>query len=293
MSSQDRLPVLKTYKLFLGGVFPRTESGRSWSIEDAKGDILAHLCLASRKDLRNAVVAARKAQDGWARRSAYNRGQVIYRMAEMLEGKAEEFTAALASTVPGGKRRARKEVDAAIDRLVSFAGWADKYSQVLGCNNPVAGPFYNFTVAEAMGVVGIVAAKEEPLLGLVTQLAPVLVAGNAAVVVGSESHPLATALFGEVCATSDVPAGVVNLLTGKRKELLGVMAGHRDVDAIAAAQCSKAERTLLEEGAAENLKRVTVERIGSKDWYDTAKMHAPYRIQPFTEMKTIWHPAGA
>lgn len=293
MSSNDRLPVLKTYKLFLGGAFPRTESGRSWTIEDPKGEVLAHLCLASRKDFRNAVVAARKAQDGWARRSAYNRGQVIYRMAEMLEGKAEEFTAALASTVPGGKRRARKEVDAAIDRLVNFAGWADKFSQVLGCNNPVAGPFYNFTVAEAMGVVGIVAAKEEPLLGLVTQLAPVLVAGNAAVVLGSEAHPLATALFGEVCATSDVPAGVVNLLTGKRKELLEVMASHRDVDAIAAAQCSKAERTLLEEGVAENLKRVTIEKIGAKDWYDTAKMHAPYRIQPFTEMKTIWHPAGA
>ncbi|MFK5955968.1 MAG: aldehyde dehydrogenase family protein [Planctomycetota bacterium] len=288
-----RLPVLKTYKLFLGGAFPRTESGRSWPIEDRKGVVFAHLCLGSRKDLRNAVVAARKAQDGWARRTAYNRGQVLYRMAEMLEGKTAEFAEAMAQTMPGGMRRARKEVEAAVDRLVSFAGWADKYSQVLGCNNPVAGPFYNFTIAEAMGVVGVVAPKDEPLLGLVSLLAPVLVAGNAAVVVGSEAHPLATAIFGEVCATSDVPAGVVNLITGKRKELLEVMATHRDIDGIAAAQCSKAERITLESGVAENLKRVTIEKVSEKDWYDVAKMHAPYRIQPFVEMKTIWHPSGA
>ena len=289
---QDRLPVLKTYKLFLGGAFPRTESGRSWSIEDRKGEVFAHLCLASRKDLRNAVVAARKSQDAWARRTAYNRGQVLYRMAEMLEGKASEMAEALAQTVPGGVRRARKEVEAAVDRLVSFAGWADKFSQVLGCNNPVAGPFYNFTVAEATGVVGIVAAKDESLLGMVSQLAPVLVAGNAVVVIGSDTHPLATALFGEVCATSDVPAGVVNLLTGKRKELLEVLASHRDVDAIAAAQCSKAESILLETGVAENLKRVTVEKMKGADWYHVERMHSPYRIQPFVEMKTIWHPSG-
>ncbi|MHC4380072.1 MAG: aldehyde dehydrogenase family protein [Planctomycetota bacterium] len=289
---QDRLPVLKTYKLFLGGAFPRTESGRSWSLADRKGEVFAHLCLASRKDLRNAVVGARKAQDGWARRTAYNRGQVLYRMAEMLEGKASEMAEALAKTVPGGIRRAKKEVEAAVDCLVSFAGWADKFSQVLGCNNPVAGPFYNFTVAEASGVVGIVAAKEEALLGMVSQLAPVLVAGNTAVVIGSDTHPLATALFGEVCATSDVPAGVVNLLTGKRKELLEVLASHRDVDAIAAAQCSKAERIVLETGVSENLKRVTVEKMKGADWYDTQHMHSPYRIQPFVEMKTIWHPSG-
>ncbi|MDA0666532.1 MAG: aldehyde dehydrogenase family protein [Planctomycetota bacterium] len=291
--SVDRLPVLKTYKLFLGGAFPRTESGRSWPIEGRKGEVFAHLCLGSRKDLRNAVVAARKAQDGWSRRDAYNRGQVLYRMAEMLEGKTAEFASAMAETVPGGVRRARKEVEAAVDRLVAYAGWADKFSQVLGCNNPVAGPFYNFTVAEAMGVVGVVAPKEEALLGLVSLLAPVLVAGNTAIVIGSETDPLATALFGEVCATSDVPPGVVNLITGKREELLEVMATHRDIDGLAAAQCSKGERILLESGIAENLKRVTIEKVKGKDWYDVEQMHSPYRIQPFVEMKTIWHPSGS
>jgi acyl-CoA reductase-like NAD-dependent aldehyde dehydrogenase len=287
------LAVLKTYKLFINGAFPRTESGRTMAVNDKKGNLLAHLCHGSRKDLRNAVVAARKAAPGWAKRTAYNRTQILYRMAEMLEGKSEEFVAALASTVPGGKSRAAKEVAAAVDRLVAFAGWADKFSQVLGCNNPVAGPFYNFTIAEPMGVVCIVAPKEEPLLGLISLLAPVICAGNTAVLLGSSEHPLATAIFGEVCATSDVPAGVVNLLTGKRPELLEVMAGHRDVDGISAAGCSKAERTILELGAAENLKRVTVESTKGKAWYVDSEMHSPYRIQPFVEMKTIWHPSGA
>ncbi len=293
MSSTDRLPVLKTYKLFIGGAFPRTESGRSLQVENNKGKVVAHLCHASRKDLRNGVVAARKASSGWASRSAYNRTQVLYRMAEMLEGKSAEFVDALATTVPGGKSRAAKEVAAAVDRLVAFAGWADKFSQVLGCNNPVAAPFYNFTIAEPMGVVCIVAPAEEPLLGLISLLAPVICAGNTAVVLGSHQHPLATAVLGEVCATSDVPAGVVNLLTGLRPELLEVMAGHRDVDAISAAGCSKAERTKLELGAAENLKRVTVSTTKGKGWYDDQQMHSPYRIQSFVEMKTIWHPSGA
>ena len=293
MSTHDRLAVLKTYKLFINGAFPRTESGRTLAVMDKKGNLLAHLCHGSRKDLRNAVVAARKAAPGWAKRTAYNRTQILYRMAEMLEGKSEEFISALASTVPGGKSRAAKEVAAAVDRLVAYAGWADKFSQVLGCNNPVAGPFYNFTIAEPMGVVCIVAPKEEPLLGLISLLAPVICAGNTAVLLGSSEHPLATAIFGEVCATSDVPAGVVNLLTGKRPELLEVMAGHRDVDGISAAGCSKAERTILELGAAENLKRVTVESTKGKAWYEDSEMDSPYRIQPFVEMKTIWHPSGA
>ena len=293
MSTTDRLAVLKTYKLFINGAFPRTESGRSLVVEDKKGKLLAHLCHASRKDLRNSVVAARKAAPAWAKRSAYNRTQILYRMAEMLEGKSEEFAAAIASTVPGGQSRAKKEVAAAVDRLVAYAGWADKYSQVLGCNNPVAASFYNFTIAEPMGVVCIVAPQEEPLLGLISLLAPVICAGNTAVVVGSTDHPLATAILGEVCATSDVPAGVINLLTGLRPELLEVMAGHRDVDAISAAGCSKAERTTLELGVAENLKRVTVDSSKGKDWYDLDRMNSPYRIQPFVEMKTIWHPSGA
>ncbi|MDP7063309.1 MAG: aldehyde dehydrogenase family protein [Planctomycetota bacterium] len=293
MSPSDRLEVLKTYKLFINGAFPRTESGRSLLVEDKRGKPLAHLCHASRKDLRNAVVAARKAAPGWAKRSAYNRTQILYRMAEMLEGKSQEFTDVIASTVPGGKSRASREVAAAVDRLVAYAGWADKFGQVLGCNNPVAAPFYNFTIAEAMGVVCVVAPAEEPLLGLISLLAPAICAGNTAVVVGSSEHPLATAILGEVCATSDVPAGVVNLLTGQRPELLEVMAGHRDVDAISAAGCTKAERTTLELGAAENLKRVTVDTSKGKEWYDLERMNSPYRIQPFVEMKTIWHPSGA
>jgi acyl-CoA reductase-like NAD-dependent aldehyde dehydrogenase len=293
MSTTDRLAVLKTYKLFINGAFPRTESGRTMLVEDKKGKAVAHLCHGSRKDLRNAVVAARKAAPAWAKRSAYNRTQILYRMAEMLEGKSEEFATAIASTVTGGKSRASKEVAAAVDRLVAYAGWADKFGQVLGCNNPVAAPFYNFTIAEPMGVVCVVAPAEEPLLGLISLLAPVICAGNTAVVVGSTEHPLATAILGEVCATSDVPAGVINLLTGLRPELLEVMAGHRDVDGISAAGCSKAERTILELGAAENLKRVTVDSSKGKDWYDLDKMNSPYRIQPFVEMKTIWHPSGA
>ncbi len=290
--TSKRLPVVKTYKLYLGGAFPRSESGRSLPVEDSRGRVLAHLCHASRKDLREAVSAAAKAAPGWARRDAYNRGQILYRMAEMLEGKAEEFAAALAATVPGGLRRARKEVAAAVDRLVCFAGWADKHSQVLGNSNPVTGPYYNFTVPEPSGVVGVVAPHEEPLLGLVSLLAPPLCAGNTVVAIGSETDPLATALFGEVCATSDLPGGSVNLLTGRRQELLEVLAGHREVAGIHAAGCKPAERRALELGAAENVKRVTVRGCRGEAWYDEAECHSPYWIEPFLEMKTIWHPAS-
>jgi len=291
--SNDRLAVLKTYKLFIGGSFPRTESGRTLPVVDAKGELLAHLCHGSRKDLRNSVVAARKAQKSWAARAAYNRGQILYRMAEMLEGKRSEFIDAIAATCDGGVRRATKEVDAAIDCLVNFAGWADKYSQVLGCNNPVAGPFYNFTAPEATGVVGVIAPNDEPLLGLVAILAPVIVSGNTAVVLGSETHPLCTSIFAEVCATSDVPGGVVNLLTGKRGELLEHFASHRDLNAIAAAGCSAKQRTVLELGAADNLKRVRVSALKGRAWYDVRQVHSPYRIERFVEMKTVWHPVGS
>ncbi len=287
-----RLPVLKTWKLFIGGAFPRTESGRTIAIEDLKGNLLAHICHGSKKDLRNAVAAARKAQSDWQMRSAYNRGQILYRMAEMLEGKAEEATQLLAATVPGGVRRARKEVEAACDRLVSMAGWADKYPQILGNQNPVAGSFYNFTVPEAVGVVGVVAPSEEPLLGLVSLIAPALVSGNSIVAIGSPKHPLGTALFAEVCATSDVPAGVLNLLTGKRPELLGVMADHRDVDAIHAGGCSLKERRTLELGAGGNIKRVVVRKTKAADWYDDRICASPYWIDSFVDSKTIWHPSS-
>ena len=289
----ERLPILKTYKLYLGGAFPRTESGRTTVVEDAQGQARAHLCRASRKDFRNAVVAARKAQPGWAGRSAYNRGQVLYRMAEMLEGKASEFVEALAASVPGGATRARSEVEASVDRLVAFAGWSDKYQQILGCQNPVEGPFHNFSLPEATGVLALVAPNEEPLLGLISLLAPALCAGNTVLALGSESHPLATAIFGEVCATSDVPAGVVNLLTGQRAELLEQFASHRDVDGISAASCSPDEKRVLELGAAENLKRVHVLALDEDlDWYNAADRESPDTIEAFVEIKTIWHPSA-
>ena len=289
----ERLPILKTYKLYLGGAFPRTESGRTTVVEDAQGQARAHLCRASRKDFRNAVVVARKAQPGWAGRSAYNRGQILYRMAEMLEGKSAEFVGALSATVPGGAERARREVESSVDRLVAFAGWSDKYQQILGCQNPVEGPFHNFSLPEATGVLALVAPNEQALLGLVSLLAPALCAGNTVVALGSELHPLATAIFAEVCATSDVPAGVVNLLTGQRAELLEQFASHRDVDGISAASCSADEKRALELGAAENLKRVHVLTLDEEqDWYDAAERESPDTIESFVEIKTIWHPSA-
>lgn len=287
-----RLPVLKTYKLYVNGQFPRTESGRTMKVTDARDRLVAHACRASRKDLRDAVRYARSAQKKWAQRSAYNRGQVLYRMAEMLEGKAEEMAGILACTVAGGLKRARIEVTASIDRLVYFGGWADKYPQVIGCANPVAGPYYNFTVPEPTGVIGVFAPDEQPLLGFVSLSAPALCAGNAVVAVGSENHPIAAAVMGEVCATSDVPPGVVNILTGFREELVPVMAAHRDVDGIHAAGVTADERRTLELGRAENIKRVHVRELPDADWYDSSQCESPYWIEPFVEMKTIWHPSA-
>lgn len=299
-----RLDVQKTYKLFINGAFPRTESGRSMLIETAAGPV--HLCLASRKDLRDAVEAARAAQTKWASATAYNRGQVMYRMAEMMEGKRSELAAAIAavsaSKVTGKSKSARPatkkssaaispsaEVEMAIDRLVCFAGWADKYSQVLGCNNPVSGPYYNFTVPEPTGVVAVVAADSNPLLGLVSLLAPVICSGNAAVVVASGTNPIPAAVLGEVFATSDLPAGVVNILTGERKELLSHIASHRDIDGVHAC-VNGDEATLLRSGVAENLKRVVVHE--TFDGADGAASTHPWLIEPFVEMKTVWHPAS-
>ncbi len=287
-----RLRVLKTYKLYINGDFPRSESGRTSKVLGSDGKLLAHVCKASRKDLRDAVSAAHSGLSGWAARTAYNRGQVLYRMAEMLEGKSAEFSDILSTTISGGRRRAEREVGRAIERLVCFAGWSDKYSQVLGCNNPVAGPFYNFTVPEPTGVIGIVAPDEQPLLGLVSLIAPVLCAGNSVVAIGSDQHPLATAVMGEVCATSDVPAGVINLLTGDRQELAGILADHREVQGIHAAGVDTDTRIALEAGAGENMKRVTVRNITGKGWYDDRDCHSPYWIEPFIEYKTIWHPSA-
>jgi acyl-CoA reductase-like NAD-dependent aldehyde dehydrogenase len=297
----DRLDVSKTYKLYIDGKFPRSESGRTLPVADARGRVLAHLARASRKDLRDAVSAARRALPGWRDATAYLRGQILYRMAEMMEGKRDEFAAALRS---GGaaKGAAEREVRQSVDRLVAFAGWADKYAQVLGCNNPVAGPYYNFTVPEPTGVVAVVGPDDPGLLGLVSLLAPVVCSGNTAVALAGEGAPasLAAVVLGEVMATSDVPAGVVNLLTGERAELVPVIAGHRDIDAVHAAAgpggVTGEQRTGLREGAAENVKRVTVRELGrgkgAVDLEDEAACTSPWWIEPFVEMKTIWHPSA-
>lgn len=288
----ERLPVWKTYKLFIGGAFPRTESGRTTVVHGSSGEVFAHLCRASRKDFRNAVVAARGAQAGWAKRTAYNRGQILYRLAEMLEGRASEFADALCATGEVARESAIAEVRCAADRLVTFAGWSDKYAQIVGCQNPVAGPFHNFSLPEASGVVVIAAPARAPLLALVSLLAPAICAGNSVVALGSELHPVTTAILGEVVATSDVPGGVVNLLTGQRDELLGQFASHRDVDGILAAELSDEEAKTLQLGAAENLKRVHV--FGAEqDWVGDPRWDSPQLLEACTEIKTLWHPARA
>ncbi len=263
----SRLPVKKTYKLFVGGAFPRSESGRTYLAEGQ------NVALASRKDLRDAVRAARGAFPVWAGASAYNRGQVLYRLAETMESRRDD----LAERCSGPA-----EVDTAIDRVVWYAGWADKLAQVLGGTNPVAGPYFNFTIPEPTGVVGILAPDEPALEGLVSRLAPAIVGGNAAVVVASETHPLAAIELAEALATSDVPAGVVNILTGRRAELAPWLAGHMDVNAIdvTGADGSAPE---LERLAAENVKRVV---RGSADG------QSPWEIAAFLELKTVWHPIG-
>jgi acyl-CoA reductase-like NAD-dependent aldehyde dehydrogenase len=296
-----RLEVAKTYKLFIDGKFPRSESGRTIALNGAGGEVLAHVCRASRKDVRDAVTAARGGLGKWKGATAYNRGQVMYRMAEMLEGKRDEFAGAMSATKlkskgARGKSAATPEVEvqAAIDRLVHYAGWCDKFAQILGCNNAVAGPYYNFTVPEATGVVAVIGPDEPGLLGLVTLLAPVICSGNTAVVVSGESAAaqLCTVILGEVMATSDVPAGVVNLLTGLREELVPVIASHRDIDAVHAAGVSAEQGRVLREGAAENVKRVALRDLGTEMYFDDAACQSPWMIESFVEMKTIWHPSA-
>jgi acyl-CoA reductase-like NAD-dependent aldehyde dehydrogenase len=296
-----RLDVTKTYKLYINGAFPRSESGRSLPIHNARGSVIAQVSHGSRKDLRDAVEAATAAQPKWASATAYNRGQVLYRMAEMMEGKRDEFVDALKLVKsPAGKTKTpsrqiatspnpQQEVDASIDRLVCFAGWADKYAQVLGCNNAVAGPYYNFTVPEPTGVVGVVSLNFPALLGLVSLIAPALCAGNAVVAIASDSNPLPAAILGEVCATSDVPAGVINIITGQRKELLDHLARHRNVNAISAANLTRDEAIVLRNGVAENVKRVHITTVD--DWID-GELESPWTIERLVEMKTIWHPSA-
>lgn len=284
-----RLAVRKTYKLYIGGAFPRSESGRSYKIMSAGGLFVANAAWASRKDVRDAVVAARKAQPGWTGATAYLRGQILYRAAEMLEGRRGQFaeTVALSEGMPAGDAAAA--VDAAVDRLVWYAGWSDKIAHVAGSSNPVAGPYFNFSVPEATGVVGVLAPQGSSLLGMVSVLAPVIVSGNAAVVVASEARPLPAMDLAEVLATSDLPGGVVNVLTGRTAELAPVLAAHRDVDALDLAGAPDGLDAQLEAAAADNVKRVLRRRRPEPDW---SADPGTGRMLFFTETKTVWHPMG-
>ncbi len=284
-----RLAVRKTYKLFIGGAFPRSESGRSYVVRSAKGDFLANAALASRKDVRDAVLAARKAVGKWSGATAYNRGQILYRIAEMLEGRRAQFVQEVSAVEGLTSGRAATAVDAAIDRWVWYAGWSDKIAQVFGNANPVAGPYFNLSVPEPTGVVGIVAPAESSLLGLVSVLAPAIVTGNTTVVLASPDRPLPAITLAEVLATSDLPGGVVNLLTGRTTETAPWLAGHMDVNAIDLAGVTDAEFAVeLERLAAENLKRA----VRPKPDVDWTADPGTGRLLAFLETKTVWHPKG-
>ena len=291
-----RIEVRKTYKLYIGGAFPRSESGRSYLVSSADGTPLANACRASRKDLRDAVRAARKAQPGWAARTAMNRGQILYRVAELMEGRRDQFVAEVAAAEGLRDARAAEVVERAIDRWVWYAGWADKIAQILGSSNPVAAPYFNFTIPEPTGVVGIVAPETSSLLGLVSRLAPPLVAGNTVVILSSEARPLPAVTLTEVLATSDVPGGVVNVLTGRRAELVPVLAAHVDVDALDTWGVPEALRLETEQLAADDVKRLsrraTTVDEARFDWLDDRAAERPEWIAAFLEMKTVWHPIG-
>ncbi|MGH2383885.1 MAG: aldehyde dehydrogenase family protein [Candidatus Limnocylindria bacterium] len=294
-SGGDRIGVRKTYKLYIGGAFPRTESGRAYEVFGAKGALLANASRGTRKDIREAVRAARKAQAGWAAKTAYNRSQVLYRIAELMEGRRDQFVAEVMAAEGTSRARAARSVDAAIDRWVWYAGWADKYPQMIGTVNPVAGSYFNFSVPEPTGVVGMIAPEDSSLLGLVSRLAPIIVSGNTAVIVSSETRPLPAVTLTEVLATSDVPGGVVNLITGLRRELVGHLAGHMDVNALDAFGAAPDEAASLEEVAVENVKRFVRPPASGLDGYDwlSERAQSPYLIGEFVEIKTVWHPIGA
>jgi acyl-CoA reductase-like NAD-dependent aldehyde dehydrogenase len=293
VSDPDRLEVRKTYKLYIGGKFPRTESGRSYLVSDAKGKPLANASRASRKDVRDAVVAARKAFPGWSGATAYNRGQVLYRVAEMLEGRRDQFVEEVVRAEGATQRQAMEAHAKAVDRWVWYAGWADKLAQVLGSANPVAGPYFDFSVPEPTGVVGLVAPADSSLVGLVSRLAPIIVSGNTAVVLTSQTRPLPAVTLGEVLATSDLPGGVVNLLSGFTTELIGPLAAHMDVNALDLAGLDLALYRDAELAAATNVKRVVAPlRLSQRAWLDDARAQDPYWIAAFLEIKTVWHPIG-
>jgi acyl-CoA reductase-like NAD-dependent aldehyde dehydrogenase len=286
-----RLDVRKTYKLYIGGNFVRSESGRYLPAKSAAGAQLDNVCLASRKDFRDAVAAARTAQDGWAKKSAYLRGQILYRAAEMLQNRSAELVSEVARSTGASAAAARREVTLAIDRLVHFAGWTDKYPQVFGSVNPVASSHFNFTTPEPTGVVVVLAPDEPSLVALVTLVAPVILSGNAAIVVASDKYPLPAATFAEILATSDLPGGVVNVLTGKRGELVPHIAGHMDVNAIVDGVGDVELSAKLQSGTAINLKRYAKHALAPADWF-ASKAEDPYWILDTVEFKTAWHPIG-
>jgi acyl-CoA reductase-like NAD-dependent aldehyde dehydrogenase len=296
MPAEERIPILKTYKMYVGGQFPRTESGRSYLVRSADGDALANACRGSRKDVRDAVRVARAASGGWAGRTAMNRGQILYRVAELMEGRFDQFTGEVAIAEGLEYRAAREVVGRAIDRWVWYAGWTDKIAQVLGSSNPVGAPYFNFTIPEPTGVVGVVAPERSSLLGLVSRLAPVLAGGNVALVLASETRPLPSITLAEVLATSDVPGGVVNILTGHRSELVPPLAAHVDVDAVDGWGIPDDLRKAAEEAAADSVKRVARRPRGVADarfdWLDDRATERPEWIAAFLEMKTVWHPIG-
>ena len=283
----DRIPVRKTYKLYLGGAFPRSESGRSYPVTTPAGEFLANAAAASRKDVRDAVQAARKAFPGWSAATAYNRGQVLYRVAEMLEGRRAQFADEVAAAERLSTHAAMAQVDAAVDRWVWYAGWTDKLAAVVGTTNPVAGPYFDFTLPEPTGVVGVLAPQDSSLLGLVAVLAPVVATGCTAVVLASQDRPLPAVTLTEVLAASDVPGGVVNLLTGATAELAPWLASHMDVDALDLTGVPADLARDLEIAAADNLKRVR--RPGAEDWAAPPGMD---RMLGVLEAKTVWHPIG-
>jgi acyl-CoA reductase-like NAD-dependent aldehyde dehydrogenase len=282
-----RLEVRKTYKLYIGGAFPRSESGRSYPVSSSRGKLLAHAAQASRKDVRDAVRAARSALPGWSGATAYNRGQVLYRVAELLEGRRAQFADEVAAAEGLSAAKARAAVDAAIDRWVHYAGWTDKFAQVTGATDPVAGPYFTFSLPEPTGVVGVLAPQDSSLLGLVSVVAPVLATGNTAVVIAAQDRPLPAVSLTEVLATSDVPGGVLNLLSGFTAELAPWLAAHRDVNALDLTGAAPAARADLRAAAADTVKRVYVPRAA--DWSAAPDLS---RLRAFTEVKTVWHPVG-
>jgi len=289
--SAVRLDVRKTYKMYVGGSFIRSESGRSLAVHDPEGRALDNICHASRKDLRDAVVAARSATEGWAKKSAYLRGQILYRAAEMLENRADSLAGEIARSTGVTAGKARAEVNLAIDRLVYFAGWTDKFTQVFGAVNPVASSHFNFTVPEPTGVVVVLAPDEPSLLALVSTLAPVILSGNSAIAVASEKYPLPALTFAEILATSDLPGGVINILSGKRQELIPHIASHLDINAVVNASGVEETHAALQAGTAINLKRYARRSLAAADWSGPAGEDA-YWILDTVEFKTAWHPIG-